>query len=114
MPNINCSATNCAYNKQATCYKSKVNVEGLFTRSKLGTFCESFKSPKEKALFEYELGNDMTDDTTLPLDTKTTIVCSANYCYFNKNNKCNAKNIKVGTHNAKYRSETECDSFQLK
>ncbi len=113
MPKINCNATNCAYNKQCTCFKNKVNVEGLFTRSKLGTFCESFKSPKEKALFEYELGNDMID-SALPEDAHTNISCSANYCYFNKNNKCVAKNIKVGTQNARYRSETECDSFQLK
>ncbi len=114
MPNINCNATNCAYNKQCTCYKPKVNVEGLFTRSKLGTFCESFKSPKEKAMFEFELGSDMQDETILPNDTKSIVVCSANYCYFNKNNKCQANNIKVGTKNARYRSETECDSFQLK
>lgn len=114
MANINCSAENCAYNKQNTCYKHKVNIEGLFTRSKLGTFCESFKSPKEQALFSYELGEEMADETTLAENTKTLVTCSANYCYFNKGNKCHAQNIKVGTHNARYRSETECDSFQLK
>ncbi len=113
MPHICCNANNCAYNRQNTCFKNKVNVEGLFTRSKLGTFCESFKSPNERAMFEFELGHEIIEDT-LAEDTSTSISCSANYCYFNKNNKCNAKNIKVGTQNARYRSETECDSFQLK
>lgn len=114
MPNIKCCANNCAYNKRNTCFKGKVNVEGLFTRSKLGTFCESFKTPKEQAMFEFELGSEMLEDTTLSENVKTSVICSANYCYFNKNNRCNANNISVGTSNARYRSETECDSFQLK
>lgn len=114
MTNISCSAKNCAYNRDSTCYKGRINVEGLFSRSKLGTFCESFKSPKERALFEFELGSDMQDENLEPVETKTQIGCSANYCYFNKNNRCTAQHIKVGNANARFRSETECDSFRLK
>ena len=114
MTNISCTATNCAYNKNTTCYKGKINVEGLFSRSKLGTFCESFKTPKERQLFEMELGSDMQSDNLEPFETKTAISCSANYCVFNKANKCVAESIKVGMEGARFRSETECDSFKLK
>ena len=62
MTNISCSAKNCAYNKNMACYKGRINVEGLFSRSKLGTFCESFKTPRERQLFEAELGSDMQSD----------------------------------------------------
>ena len=47
-------------------------------------------------------------------ETKTEVSCSANYCYYNKNNKCSAEKIKVGMEEARFRSETECDSFKLK
>lgn len=114
MTNISCSAQNCAYNNCSTCYKNKVNVEGLFSRSKLGTFCESFKTPKEKQIYEQELGSDLMDLELEPFEVKTEIKCSANYCYYNKNNKCSAECINVGTEGARFRSETECDSFKLK
>ena len=87
MTNISCSAKNCAYNKNMACYKGRINVEGLFSRSKLGTFCESFKTPRERQLFEAELGSDMQSDSLEAFETKTDVTCSANYCVFNKNNK---------------------------
>lgn len=114
MTNISCTAKNCAYNKNTACYKGKINVEGLFSRSKLGTFCESFKNPREKLLYETELGSDMQDEALESFQTKTEINCSANYCYYNKNSKCSATKIKVGTDEARFRSETECDTFKLK
>jgi hypothetical protein len=114
MTNISCSAKNCAYNKNMACYKGRINVEGLFSRSKLGTFCESFKTPRERQLFEMELGSDMQSDSLEAFETKTDVTCSANYCVFNKNNKCSAQSIKVGMEEARFRSETECDSFKLK
>ena len=114
MTNISCTAKNCAYNRNLSCYKSKINVEGLFSRSKLGTFCETFKTPRERQLYETELGSDMQSENLESFETKTEISCSANYCYFNKNNKCSADRIKVGNEDARFRSETECDSFKLK
>ena len=114
MTNITCTAINCSYNRSSTCYKGQINVEGLFSRSKLGTFCETFKTPKERQMFEMEFGTDMHSDEAEPFEVKTNISCSANYCVFNKGNKCQAETIKVGSEGARYRSETECDSFRLK
>ena len=114
MTNISCSAKNCAYNKNMACYKHKINVEGLFSRSKLGTFCESFKTPKERQMFETEFGSEMQSEKLESFETKTEVSCSANYCLYNKNSRCSAENIKVGMPDARFRSETECDSFKLK
>ena len=44
----------------------------------------------------------------------TKVKCSANYCYYNKDEECTAKQIKVGIEGAQYRSETECDTFKSK
>ncbi|MDE6408399.1 MAG: DUF1540 domain-containing protein, partial [Anaeroplasmataceae bacterium] len=42
------------------------------------------------------------------------VLCSANYCVYNENNECYAKDISIGNENASYRSETECDSFKAR
>jgi hypothetical protein len=47
MSNISCSATNCSYNKNNTCSKLKVEIEGMFPRNKLGTWCQSFRTSEE-------------------------------------------------------------------
>ena len=77
----------CGYNENCKCAKKHINVEGLFAKSKIGTFCQSFKNTVK-------------------------VMCSANYCVHNENNECVAKEITVGNENASYRSETECDSFK--
>ena len=42
----------------------------------------------------------------------TKVKCSANYCVYNKDEECTAKDIKIGIEGAHYRSETECDTFK--
>lgn len=110
MTHIKCSAKNCGYNKECYCNKQNVKVEGLFSRSKLGTFCQSFRNPIDSSEFKEEMASEMCEDGEL----KTNIGCSANYCEFNKENYCQAREINVGSKNAKYRSETQCDSFKLR
>lgn len=111
MSYINCNAKNCGYNKNNQCNKRFVKVEGLFSRSKLGTFCQSFRNPVDSSLFKEEMASEMLGETE---EKKTQVGCSANYCLYNKDNYCQAREITVGNKNAKYRSETECESFELK
>ena len=110
MSNIKCSAHHCGFNKNNECQKKHIKVEGLFSRSKLGTFCQSFRNPVDTSLFEEEMATEMLNDN----NDKIKIGCSANYCIYNKDNYCYAKSIKIGQENAKYRSETQCDTFELK
>ena len=113
MSDIKCSAIACGYNRNRYCNKRQVNVEGLFSRSKLGTFCQSFKNAsiswKTRAEMAFDMYDKITDD---PVEVK--VACSANYCTYNKNNMCTKDEITIGNSNAKYRSETECDSFKLR
>lgn len=112
MTKINCKACNCGYNENSYCKKKKVNVEGIFAKSKIGTFCESFLNPNRDSKVYTEMAKEMFD-TNSPV-TETKIMCSANYCRHNTENVCHAKEIQVGSAGSKYRSETECDSFSLK
>lgn len=112
MTNVKCSAVSCGFNKDRYCNKQNLKVEGLFSRSKLGTFCQSFKNIGDQAYnaeFALEQINNVNQESN-----EVSIGCSANYCVFNDGNYCHAKEIKVGSPNAKYRSETQCDSFKLR
>ncbi len=109
MSEIKCAATNCGFNENFHCHKKHIKVEGLFSRSKLGTFCQSFRNPVDENMFKEEMADEIFED-----EQGVVIGCSANYCIYNKDNYCKAKKINVGSKNAKYRSETQCDSFELK
>ena len=79
------------------------------TKSKIGTFCQSFKNPHNSEVLRTEMASEMYPDADA-----IKVECSANYCVFNENNVCSAKDIKIGNENAKYRSETQCDSFRCR
>lgn len=111
MSQINCNASHCCFNQELKCAKKNVKVEGLFSRSKLGTFCQSFKNPLNAKIIQEEFANEIidTDKQEAPK-----VSCTANYCAYNENSLCKARAITIGNVKAKYRSETECDSFTLK
>lgn len=111
MSKINCEALACAYNEGSQCQKKTVAVEGVFSRSKLGTFCQSFRNPADAKSFKEELAYDYLDDS---MKEATQIGCTANYCAYNENNHCQKKSIEIGNEDAKYRSQTQCDSFKLR
>lgn len=108
---IRCMATNCGFNQDKSCQKKNVKVEGVFSRSKLGTFCQSFKNPLHTINFETEYANEINPIKDL---NKPYLMCNANYCKYNENLSCKAEVVNISKENAKYRSETECETFTLK
>ena len=109
MTNVNCNVKMCGYNENSKCAKKHINVEGLFAKSKIGTFCQSFKNPHNSDVLISEMAKEMSAEPT-----SLKVLCSANYCIHNENNECVAKDISIGNANASYRSETECDSFKAR
>lgn len=109
MTNVDCNAKLCGYNENCKCAKKHIDIEGLFAKSKIGTFCQSFKNPHNSDNLMTEMAKEMNAE---PSSVK--VLCSANYCVYNANNECTAKHITIGNENASYRSETECDSFRTR
>ena len=107
MTRVQCNATACGYNENQKCCKKHIDVEGLFAKSKIGTFCQSLKNPHNSETLMSEMAKEM-----YPENETTRVECSANYCAYNENSLCIAKDITIGNENAKYRSETQCDSFK--
>lgn len=108
MSKIKCNAKTCGYNDNLYCSKKKIDVEGLFAKSKVGTFCQSFKNAHDNPNIKAEMANEMS------LENQANIGCSANYCVFNQDDVCHKDEICIGNENAQYRSETQCESFKLR
>lgn len=108
MTKVACNAKSCSYNDCRFCNKKTIDVEGLFAKSKIGTFCQSFTNPQNSAKLMSEIASELSNDNVVKVS------CSANYCEYNKGDYCEAKEITIGNESAKYRSETQCDSFKLK
>lgn len=104
---VECKALSCGYNDCSACKKRSIDVEGLFAKNKIGTFCESFKNPVSTNLLKYEFAKEMT------VEGEVLVSCSANNCKYNKAGECKKQNIMIGKTGAMYRSETECDSFKI-
>ena len=110
MTKVGCKARSCGYNNNEECNKmNKIDVEGLFAKSKIGTFCQSFKNPLDSDILKAEIAKDMDVN-----ENEINIKCSANYCKYNNENYCTKDEITIGNTNAMYRSETQCDSFKLR
>ena len=105
MTNINCDACKCGYNSSGRCMKGEIDVEGLFAKSKVGTFCQSYKNLEHNPIKEMEIARELSLDD-LPH--------RANYCSFYSDGCCQNREISIGKEDSLYRSETECDSFNLK
>ena len=110
MTKVGCKAKSCGYNNKDECNKiNKIEVEGLFAKSKIATFCQSFKNPLDSDILKAEIAKDMDIE-----EHEISIKCSANYCKYNDENYCTKDEISIGNQDAKYRSETQCDSFKLR
>lgn len=99
MSNIKCNVIACSFNHNSSCLKKEITVEGLYSKSTIGTFCLNFK----KSNFKIILDNVK----------EAQISCNSNYCKYNKDDKCTKKDVIIDGSNAEYRSETKCSSFSL-
>lgn len=100
---INCVNKKCVFNVDETCKREIVTIVGLFAQSKIETLCASFMNKNNPGCsLDYEAKNNI-------------VKCDADTCKYHQNGYCTKDVLQIsGYHNAKYRSETECDNFELK
>lgn len=108
MTKVICNALKCGYNDCNKCKKNFIEIEGLFAKDKIATFCYSFNNPYSSKLLQYEFAKEMNSVGLVK------VKCSANNCIYNNSLECIKDEIKIGRFNSLYRSETECDSFKIK
>ena len=79
---LDCSATNCFYNKEKRCSKGGIQVEGRTAEKTSETCCGSFK----------ERGESMSN-SMLSASSEIDVSCDACNCKFNRDSKCSANHI---------------------
>lgn len=104
MPVLDCSVTNCYYNKEKMCCRGGINVEGEDAEVKDATACGSFRERKDD-------GYSNNCKCEEPPEQRSDIDCEAEKCMFNQECKCMADHIQIHGSGATCTSETMCASF---
>ena len=103
MTQLDCTATNCLYNKDSLCSKGDITIGGKNATRAGDTCCESFR----------EKGSNTMMNSAGHASASVDIECEATKCVHNENCKCSADHIGIGGgSNACKCQETECADFR--
>jgi len=104
MTKLNCSVQSCSYNKERSCCKGDIMVEGKEAMENRATCCGSFR----------ERSSDSYSNSVMRPSQNIQVDCEAEKCSFNQGCKCVADEIGIAGQNACHCEETECASFQAR
>lgn len=104
MVNLDCTVTSCMFNKDKSCCKDNILVDGQNAKHSRDTSCQSFRERK---------ADSVTSAVDYPAKN-TAIACEAVGCTFNEKCKCHATHITVAGAAACSCQDTECSSFRCK
>ncbi len=101
MAEINCTVTNCYFNRKYGCTAPTIKVDGKKAFESRSTCCNTFVVQKPGVM-----------SSTSEPQKNSSIECDAKYCFYNKNEKCTASDIIVNGKNAETHEETCCSTFK--
>ncbi|MEL7649633.1 MAG: DUF1540 domain-containing protein [Sedimentibacter sp.] len=101
MAHIDCTVTNCYYNKNHGCSASSIEVDGRSAERSRLTSCGTFI--EQRPGIRSSVSEPKSD---------TYIKCDAVKCIYNRSERCNAEGILVNGHNAEVPEETCCNTFK--
>ncbi len=106
MPIVNCSVSDCSYNKGKKCKRSGIGIFKDSYYDTNDTVCGNFK-PSDRSNLLNEIATEFMGYPS------TRVKCTADTCRHNKDMKCEAKNLEVAALSSKtlIGSETFCASF---
>ncbi|MCL2253445.1 MAG: DUF1540 domain-containing protein [Lachnospiraceae bacterium] len=101
MSQLDCTVTNCTFNKVDCCCKGDILVGGSHADCDEDTCCESFS----------ERNNDSFTNSIEHPSKTINIDCEAMNCTYNSNYKCIAERVDICGNNAHAPSGTLCATF---
>ena len=102
MTQLDCTVTNCLYNRDCLCSKGDITIGGKNATRAGDTCCESFR----------EKGTN-TMNSAAQASATVDIDCEATKCVHNENCKCAADHIGIGGGSSACQcQETECADFR--
>ena len=101
MAEINCTVTNCYYNRRLGCTASTITVDGVNANESRSTSCDTFieQKPGVRSSVNEALAN-------------SEVACKAVKCVYNESNRCEANDITINGKNASSNTETCCSTFK--
>ena len=103
MNNLMCSVNTCTHNKDNLCCRESIGIAGKNTITANFTSCEIFRRKD----------GGFTNSIETPKSTLN-IVCEAENCIYNNNQKCEANNVSIEGSYALSEIQTECGTFESK
>ena len=103
MNNLMCSVNTCTHNQNNLCCREYIKVAGKNTITANFTSCENFREKKDSLLTIYK-----------HLKILLNVLCEAENCKYNNNQKCEANNISIEGSYAISEVQTECSTFTSK
>ncbi|MGL5328344.1 MAG: DUF1540 domain-containing protein [Peptostreptococcaceae bacterium] len=97
--NLNCSASNCAYNNDCKCQAGAISVCGNCATTTSQTNCTSFVDKANSAF---------TNCANCTCTKTDHIKCSADTCVYNQNSSCKAGNVQINANTA------SCETFKYR
>ena len=111
MTTLNCCSTNCVNNKHGTCKAHEVNVNGQGAHFSSDTECNGFNNSKLRSTLNIfdnmNIVSRLQDYTANP--PITSVHCTANNCFYNKDGHCIAEHLSFKNDNLK--NKTNCNTF---
>lgn len=106
MTNLECNVVNCANNKDNCCCRPNIQVSGPCASNAEQTSCSSFLDASSSMQ-----ASTASNSPNISLE----ILCNANNCTFNTDDRCHADHISVRSEGASpdTESKTECSSFRF-
>ena len=98
---LDCTVSNCTFNKSECCCKGDILVGGVHADSDEDTCCESFR----------ERGFDSFQSSTAHPAKTINIDCEAINCTYNSSYRCSADHVDICGTNAHSPSGTICSTF---
>ncbi|MCL2051863.1 MAG: DUF1540 domain-containing protein [Lachnospiraceae bacterium] len=98
---LDCTVTNCSFNKTECCCKGDILVGGIHADSDDETCCESFR----------ERGFDSFQSAIEHPSKTINVNCEATNCTYNRNFICSAEHVDICGSNAHSPSGTICATF---
>ena len=103
MNNLMCSVNTCTHNQNNLCCREYIKVAGKNTITANFTSCENFRRKE----------GELTNNAQLPKNSLN-VLCEAENCKYNNNQKCEADNISIEGSYALSGIQTECATFSSK
>ncbi|MEG1004582.1 DUF1540 domain-containing protein [Clostridium sp.] len=114
---LGCTAHNCVNNEGGMCGAEYILIEGDEAYTSSQTYCSNFRVETIGNAIKAVTNTDFIGEIVQMVSSKDEIKisplvsCSATKCFYNADNKCEARNLIIVGNAPRDNTETQCETF---